>query len=173
MTARITRLFLVSVATVLFLTAAAKLYSATGTARILSLADPLLHVNNRILLAALGLVETAVAAYLLLVRGEASQLRAVTVVSWLSSNFIVYRLGIHFMGVNTCPCLGMLGSKLPLTPGFVSNLLGAFVLYWFIGSACILWFAYHPCLGRSAASGIPAWALDTINQEYREPTEAK
>ena len=82
MTARIIRLFVVSVATVLVLTAAAKLYSATGTARILSLADPLLHVNNRALLLVLGLVEAAIGAYLLLARGQASQLRAVTVVSW-------------------------------------------------------------------------------------------
>jgi hypothetical protein len=172
-TARIIGRFLVSVATVLLLTAAAKLYSATGTARILSLADPLLHVNNRLLLIALGLVETAVAAYLLVVRGEQRQLRAAIVVLWLSSNFIAYRLGIHFMGVSTCPFLGMLDSKLPMTAGFISNLLGAFVLYWFIGSAFVLWLAHRPNLGRFVESGISTSALDSANQEYREPTEAK
>jgi hypothetical protein len=38
----------------------------------------------------------------------------------------------------------MLDSKLPLPTGFISNLLGAFVLYWFIDSACVLWLAHHP-----------------------------
>lgn len=173
MTARIIRLFLVSVATVLFLTAAAKLYSAMGTARILSLADPLLLVNNRALLIALGIVETAVAAYLLLARGAAGQLRAVTVVSWLSSNFIAYRLGIYLMGVSICPCLGTLGSKLSLPAGFINNLLGAFVLYCFIGSACILWQAHRPDLAFSTKPGTSTPDLDGANQGYPEPTEAK
>jgi hypothetical protein len=173
MTPRIIRLFLVSVATVLFLTAAAKLYSATGTARILSLADPLLHVNNRALLITVGLLEAAIAVYLLFARNERRHLRDATVVLWLSSNFIAYRLSIHFMGVSVCPCLGTLGSKLPLTTGFISNLLGAFVLYCFVGSVWILWLARHPDLGRSRELGIPASALDNANQEYPEPTEAK
>src|SRR5438067_1080608 len=40
MNARINNLFFVSVAMLLFLTGAGKLYSATGTAKLLSLADP-------------------------------------------------------------------------------------------------------------------------------------
>jgi len=37
--------------------------------------------------------------------------------------------------VTVCPCLGTLTAKLSLTPDFVNQLLGAFVLYWFFGSA--------------------------------------
>ncbi len=47
MRARVGKVFLVSVTAVLVVTAVAKLYSATGTVRILSLEDPLLHVNNQ------------------------------------------------------------------------------------------------------------------------------
>ncbi len=46
---RIARVFLLSVAAVLAVTVAAKLYSATGTARILSLVDRILHLNSRLL----------------------------------------------------------------------------------------------------------------------------
>src|SRR5437773_12412765 len=141
MNARINNLFFVSVAMLLFLTGAGKLYNATGTAKLLSLADPILRVNNRVLMVALGLVEVGIAVYLLALRGRASDTKRAIAVLWLSGNFIGYRVAIDLTGVTVCPCLGTLTAKLSLTPDFVNQLLGAFVLYWFFGSALILWVA--------------------------------
>jgi hypothetical protein len=141
MSTRIVKAFLMSVAAVLAVTAAAKLYSATGTARILSLEDPILHVNNRLLLAVMGAVETLLAVCLWRMRGREDQTRPTLAVLWLASNFIAYRLAIHIMDVTVCPCLGTLGAKLPLPPVVVNDLLTAFVLYCAAGSACLLYFA--------------------------------
>lgn len=136
MKTRILKFFFVSTALALFLTAVAKLYSATGTAKILSISDPLFHLNNGTLMSGLGLLEAAVAVYLLLGR---DQLMRAAVLLWLSSNFIMYRLAIDLLGVKMCPCLGTLASNLPLSKAQVENSLAAFVLYWFLGSAFILW----------------------------------
>ncbi len=92
-TNRLVRPFLLSVAGSLVLTALAKSYSATGTARILSLEDPLLHVNNRLLLVGLGLLELAIAACLFFARGERAQFRGTMAVLWLAGNFVAYRAG--------------------------------------------------------------------------------
>ena len=144
MKSRITNLFFVSVATLLLLTGAAKLYSATGTAKVLSQTDPILRVNNRALMVALGVLEIGLAAYLLARRDRASDSQRAIAVLWLSGNFIVYRVAMDLAGVTVCPCLGTLTSKLPLTREFVDHLLGAMVLYCFLGSALILWLAHTP-----------------------------
>jgi hypothetical protein len=63
MTHRTIRLFLVSVATVLFLTAAAKLYSATETVRLLATTNPFLYLTNRAIMIAAGPAEAAIALW--------------------------------------------------------------------------------------------------------------
>ncbi len=48
------------------------------------------------------------------------------------------------MGVRVCPCLGTLGSKLPLPPAVVDGLLGGFVVYCAVGSVCLLLLRRFP-----------------------------
>lgn len=132
-------MFFYSAAVILFLAAAAKLYSATGTARILTGSDPLLHLNNRTLMTGLGLFEAGIALYLML--GRDHLLRA-GVIFWLSSNFIMYRFWADLLAVKICPCLGTLTSNLPVSKARMDQLLGAIVLYWFLGSAFILWYEW-------------------------------
>src|SRR5881396_2794148 len=133
----LTNYFFVSVAALLVLTGVAKLYSATGTAKILSLADPILLMNNRVLMVALGLLETGLAIYSLARRGPTTEVTRAMTVLWLSSNFIAYRTAVSLAGIKVCPCLGTLASKLPLSREFVDDLLSGIVLYWFLGSALI------------------------------------
>ncbi len=127
--------FLWSAAFVLLLTAGAKLYSATGSARILTITDPLLHLTYRTLLVALGALEAAIAAYLLFGCHTVGKL---WLVFWLSSNFLIYRCASAYLHIHMCPCLGTIGSALPLRKGEVDLLLLTFVLCLFFGSAFTL-----------------------------------
>jgi hypothetical protein len=133
------KLFLYSTAALLLVTAAAKLYSATGTHRILGTSDPLLQVNYRAIMSGVGLLESAIAFYLLMGR---SLMAKSFLVFWLSSNFMVYRFATDFLGIKMCPCLGTLTAKLPLSESQVGFLLMLTVLYFFFGSTYILLTAW-------------------------------
>ncbi len=100
---RLYECFFRSAAAMLFLTAAAKLYSMTGYARILAKPDQLLHVNNRLLMALMAVVEGTVAIYLL--RGKQERTRALALF-WLSGNFMLYRLARVALGLGYCACMG-------------------------------------------------------------------
>jgi hypothetical protein len=135
MDTRILKPFINSAATLLILTAAAKLYSAAGSARILTVTDPLLHMRYRYVMGAVGLIEVAVAFYLLMGRHV---LAKSWLVFWLSSNFILYRFGNAFLHVRLCPCLGTLSDTLPISRAQVDFFLLATVLYLFFGSSFLL-----------------------------------
>ncbi len=135
---RLLSAFIRSTAILLLLTAAAKLYSAAGTARVLTATDPLFHLPNRELMLIVGMIEAAIAVYLLAGRSRVAQ---TFLIFWLSTNFILYRFGLHFIHHKVCPCLGTLTAKLPLQPETVDAMLRLLVLYWFVGSAWF-WFAF-------------------------------
>jgi len=123
---------------VLFLTALAKLYGATGNAKVFLVGDPLIHINNRVLMILLGIVETCVACCLMRAYWPERHFRAASVLLWLSSNFLAYRLGRFVLGVKVCPCLGTLSEKLPLDATMTTALLGTLALMWFLGSFVIV-----------------------------------
>lgn len=123
--------FFKTTALMLLMTSAAKLYSATGSAKILSVPDVFLHINNRWLMVSLAVIEALASAYLLIARNNIN--RAMLVI-WLSSNFIFYRIVNYVLHITYCPCLGTLGQKLPLSQGRINIALTAFVLYWFVGA---------------------------------------
>src|SRR5271157_3233196 len=85
----------------LLMAAAAKLYSAGGSAYVLQVQDRLLHLGYRPLMVAAGLLEVAAAVFLLKC---ASGLRRALALLWLSANFAFYHLGHHLLGIHTCPC---------------------------------------------------------------------
>lgn len=135
MQTRLFRLYGYSTAALLLLTAAAKLYSASGTVRILTATDPLLHLNYRHIMVAVGLLEAGIAVYLL--KGH-NVMAKTWLIFWLSSNFILYRFGNAFLRVKLCPCLGTVADTLPVTKAQVDFLLLATVLYMFFGSSYFL-----------------------------------
>jgi hypothetical protein len=135
-----TKAFIYSTSALLFITGAAKLYSATGTVKILTATNPFFHLSYRSLMVGVGLVELAIAAYLL--RGDSTKLK-LWLVLWLSSNFIMYRVAASFLQIRPCPCLGTLQSTLPFSKDLVDFVLKLVVVYFFVGSAGTLlaWFS--------------------------------
>ncbi len=120
----------------LVVTALAKLYSAAGSARILQVRDPLLHLGYRPVMILAALLEITAAVFLFRSRSES---RRSLVLFWLSANFIWYHVGVHLLGVHFCPCLGQLSDSLPLPKGLADVILPVLLLYWFLGSFESLW----------------------------------
>jgi hypothetical protein len=88
----------------LLATAAAKLYSATGTAKVLDIEEALLPISIRQALWLVGFIEAAVALYLFF--GKSEQIKLVCV-AWLGGNFLLYRVAGVLLAVGKpCPCLG-------------------------------------------------------------------
>ncbi len=127
--------FIRSSCALLCLTALAKLYSATGASKILNLADPLFALSNRQMMIGVGVIELEVAIYLLLGKNPLSKFLSVL---WLSSNFLLYRLGNYLAGNKTCPCLGTVFDQLGIDADGVNFLLTVTVIYLFAGSVCCL-----------------------------------
>jgi hypothetical protein len=140
---RFYHLFIRSVAILLLLTAVAKLFSAFGTARILTARDPMFLLKYWQIMIIVGLLELAIAVYLF--RGRDSILKLFAIL-WLGSNFIFYRMANDLMGITVCPCLGTTLDGLRLTSRQSDMLLGGFVLYLFLGSAFLLCAAWSRSL---------------------------
>jgi hypothetical protein len=107
-----------------------------GNARILSYSDAFLHVQHRVLMIAVALLELTTAACLFSGRPKRAWPLALF---WLSGNFIIYRIGSAAMGVSYCHCLGTLGQQLPLSQKTLNLVLTGLVLYWFFGSGYLIW----------------------------------
>jgi hypothetical protein len=129
-------IYLLLVAALLVLTAGAKLFSAAGEARILATPDSLLLLSNREVLIGVGLLELAVAAFLVL--GRHPQLKHLVLV-WLSLNFIVYRVGLAWVAPGKpCTCLGVITARLPLKPDTADLLLKLMIGVMLFGSVYFL-----------------------------------
>jgi len=130
------RAYIFSATWVLIATSLAKLYSTTGSAKVLDIPEVLLPMTIRQALWLLGSVELLIAVYLF--RGTNNLIKLVCV-CWLSSNFLLYRLAAVMLTVGKpCPCLGSITEKLPLKPATIDRLLNAVVLYLFFGSLFFL-----------------------------------
>jgi hypothetical protein len=143
--------FLRSAAALLVIAAAAKLYSAAGSARILTVPDPLVHLTYRTLMIGLGALETAIAAYLVCGRHTLAKL---WLVFWLSSNFLMYRCASAHLHIHMCPCLGTIAAALPLRKGEVDFLLLVFAACLFFGSAFLLAVTSREHRGAAQSCGM-------------------
>jgi hypothetical protein len=93
-----------SAAVVLATTGAAKVWSALGDVRLLTEIDPIIGIQFRQLLLAVGLAEMVVAPVCLI--GKRPRL-ALGLVAWMATSFLVYRIGLWWMGwKKPCNCLG-------------------------------------------------------------------
>lgn len=150
---RFAQLFVHSVAVLLLLTAVAKLFSAFGSARILTARDPMFLLKYWQIMIIVGLVELAIAVYLF--RGRSMVLKLIAIL-WLGSNFIVYRMANALMGITVCPCLGTTLDALRLSSRQSDLLLGGFVLYLFLGSAFLLCAAWSRSIKSVDKAAAPA-----------------
>ena len=130
------RWFLLAAGAALAATGLAKVFSATGPAPALDLADPLLGIPFRHLLLLVGLAELGIAFFCLFTDKEKLSLLAV---AWLSTNFLVYRLGLWFIGWHKpCGCLGNLTDLLHISPTAADNIMKGVLAFLLLGSYALL-----------------------------------
>jgi hypothetical protein len=117
-------------------TGLAKALSAIGPARALDTTDPLIGLPFRQLLLLVGLIELFIAFFCLLTDRRRFSLLAV---AWISTNFLVYRLGLWFIGWHRpCGCMGSLSDMLHLSPHAADNIMKGVLAFLLIGSYGIL-----------------------------------
>ena len=117
-----------SCAVILLVTGAAKLWSGFGNAKVLEMSDPIVGVSFGNLALGVGLIEIAVAAQCL--ARPSKLLVNASLVAWLSTCFLVYRLGLWWIGwVKPCGCLGSLTDALHVTPATADLLTKATLVY--------------------------------------------
>ncbi len=127
----------------LVLTGVAKAFSAIGPARALDTADPLIGLPFRQLLLVVGLAELSIAFFCLFTDKRRLSLLAV---AWISTNFLVYRIGLWFIGWHRpCGCMGNLTDFLHILPRTADNIMKGVLAYLLIGSYGILLWEWRQC----------------------------
>jgi hypothetical protein len=133
--------FVLFAGAVLAITALAKSFSAIGPARALDAPDPLIGIPFRQLMLVVGLVELFVAFFCLFTEKQRFTLLAV---AWLSTNFLVYRLGLWVIGWHhPCGCMGSLTGILHLSDRAADNIMKGVLAYLLIGSYGILFWQWR------------------------------
>jgi hypothetical protein len=134
---------------VLSTTGVAKAFSAIGSARALDTPDPFVGLPFRQLFLLLGLLELLVAFFCLFT--ERRRLGLLTV-AWLSTNFLVYRLGLWFIGWHRpCGCMGSLSEMLHLSPRAADNIMKGVLAFLLVGSYLLLFLQWRAARRRPVA----------------------
>lgn len=131
-----------SVAVILFVTAVAKIFSATGSADALQKPDPGIPLSNRQVFYLVSALELALSAFLLLRQGN--QMLKASLIAWLSTNYLAYRAVLWWTGAPIfCDCLGNLNDKFFISPQII-NLVMLALLAWLMAGSCVFlsleWF---------------------------------
>lgn len=142
------RCFLRSALVLFVIVGAAKFWSAYGDAKMLQLPDPIVGVQFHFLLLAVAVLELVVAGVCFFSR---NQRLATLLVAWLATNFLVYRLGLWWMGWHRpCGCMGSLTSALHLSEKAADNIMKVVLAYLLIGSyGLLLWQWRKGRVGRA------------------------
>lgn len=97
---------------------------------------------------ALGILETAVALVCFFAK---SQKLALGLIAWLSTNLLVYRVGLWWMDWHRpCSCLGNLTDALHISPQVADNIMKAVLAYLLIGSYGLLFWQWRNSRGLPA-----------------------
>ena len=143
------RNFIISAGVVLSIIGIAKIWSGLGQARILVVLDPLMGIQLGHLLSLVGMAEVAIALTCFFSKRE---LLPIVSVAWLATGFVVYRLGLLWVGwQRPCSCLGNLTDALNISPQKADTAMKIILAYLLIGSyASLFW------LWRQYRKAIPA-----------------
>ena len=135
---RMLRWFVWSAGVLFVITGLAKAFSATGSARALDVTDPIIGIPFRHLMLAVGLLELFIAFFCPFTDKRQFSLLAVV---WLATNFVIYRLGLWWMGWHRpCGCLGNLTDLLGISPHTADTIMKGVLAYLLIGSyGLLLW----------------------------------
>lgn len=133
--------FVSSAGVVLAITGLAKAWSAIGPSRALDVVDPIVGIPFRDLMLSVGLAELFIAFFCLFTDKRNFSLLAV---AWLATNFVVYRLGLWWMGWHRpCGCLGNLTDLLHISPQVADNIMKGVLAYLLIGSYGLLFWEWR------------------------------
>lgn len=129
--------FFYALALGLWITAAAKLISASGNATILSQTDVVTGIKNSTLMRLAGYLELATGAFLCISNRE--RFKAILATS-LFSSFASYKFVYWLSNAKAaeCPCLGHVTDRLPFGPHFLSVVLNCFLVIGLVGSVSCL-----------------------------------
>ena len=128
--------FIRSAGLLLATTGLAKAFSAIGAVRVLDTADPLIGIPFRQLLLLVGLAELLITFFCLFTDKQRLSLLAV---AWISTNFLVYRLGLWLIGWHhPCACMGSLAGVLHLPDQAADNIMKGVLAFLLIGSYLLL-----------------------------------
>ena len=128
--------FVISAGAVLAITGVAKAFSAIGNARVLDTIDPLIGVPFRQLFFWVGLAELLITFFCLF---TAKRRLSLLLVAWISTNFLVYRIGLWFIGWHhPCGCMGSLAGMLHLSDGAADGIMKGVLAFLLAGSYLLL-----------------------------------
>jgi hypothetical protein len=144
--------FLNSAGAALALTGLAKAFSAIGPARALDVADPVIGIPFRQLLLLVGLLELFIAFFCLFTERRRFSVLAV---GWIATDFLVYRLGLWFIGWHRpCGCMGNLTDLLHISPQLADNTMKVVLAYLLVGSYGILLWEWRRRRAERSARGV-------------------
>jgi len=148
------RFFTQSAGVILLATAAGKLVSANGSARILQIFDPILSITFRDVFVIISLIEIVVAFICLFGKQVRWQ---ISLLVWLVTNFVIYRIGLFLIGYHKpCPCLGNFTDALYISQQTADTAMKIILAYLLIGSYTSLfwlWRQKRQAVSASAPSG--------------------
>jgi hypothetical protein len=137
---RLARLLLMSAGWIFLLTAGIKFMSAMQEVRVLGRPDPLLEfLSTRQLLALTALLEAGVAAVILWAGRAVAVSEKLLLVLWLSTMFLLYRLGLWWIGYQGgCNCMGDAAHWLGTSPEHLDTAAKVLLLYLLMMSSVLL-----------------------------------
>ena len=135
------RRFIISAGVILSITGIAKIWSGLGHARILVVPDQLIGIELGNLLFLVGMAEVVIALACFFSK---RQILSIVLVAWLATGFVVYRLGLLWMGwQRPCSCLGNLTDALNISPEKADTAMKIVLAYLLIGSYATLFWLWQ------------------------------
>ena len=133
--------FISSATVILTITGVAKVRTAFAVTKVLAVADPITGISFGHLMMAVGVGELVIVGICLLSRSQKLKLG---LIAWLATNFVVYRLGLWWMGwKKPCSCLGNLTDSLHISPQLADNIMKIILAYLLIGSYGLLFWQWR------------------------------
>lgn len=128
--------FILSAGAILAITGIAKIWSGLGSSKFLQVIDPIIGLTFGHLMLAVGVGEIVIALFCF---SSKRQTLALVLVAWVSTTFLVYRLGLWWMNWKSpCGCLGNLTDALHISPQNADGVMKGVLAYLLIGSYFLL-----------------------------------
>lgn len=129
---RLCLLFIYSAGLLICIAALAKVVSSFGTDRVLHMPDPIFGIAFSNVFRMVGCFELCICCIIVLTNGL---LTRVGLVAMLATSFVIYRLGLLWIGYHKpCPCLGNLTGVIHIPTQVAEIAMRVIVAYLFIGS---------------------------------------